>query len=58
MELREIKPKREIKRKEMHLNSRKDDLASQKLWNDSFKCRKPLFLNIYEWKALIVTISI
>ena len=24
MELREIKPKREIKRQEMHLNSRKD----------------------------------
>ena len=33
MELREIKPKREIKRQEMHLNSRKDDLASQKRWN-------------------------
>ena len=51
MELREIKLKREIKRQEMHLNSSKDDLASQKRWNDSFNCRKPLFLNIYEWKA-------
>ena len=30
MELREIKPKREIKRQVMNLNSRKDDLDSQK----------------------------
>ena len=51
MELREIKLKREIKRQEMHLISRKDDLASQKRWNDSFKGRKPLFLNIYDWQA-------
>ena len=58
MELREIKLKSEIKRKEMHLNSRKDDLASQKRWNDSFKGRKPLFLNIYDWQALIGIISI
>ena len=51
MELREIKLKSEIKRKEMHLNSRKDDLASQIRWNDSFKGRKPLFLYIYDWQA-------
>ena len=49
MELREIKL--EIKRKEMHLNSRKDDLDSQKRWNDNFKGRKRFFLNIYEWQA-------
>ena len=48
MEPREIKPKREIKRKEMHLNSRKDHLASQKRWNDCFNWRKRVFLNIYE----------
>ena len=51
MELREIKPKREIKRQVMHLIWSKYDLASQKLWNESFKCRIPLFLNIYEWQA-------
>ena len=52
MELREIKPKREIKRKEMHLNSRKDDLNSQKRWNDNFKGKKRVFLNMIEYQSV------
>ena len=52
MEIREIKLKCEIKRQVMHLIWSKYDLASQKRWNDSFKGRKRVFLNIYEYQSV------
>ena len=57
MELREIKLKREIKRKEMHLNSRKD-IWVKNVETTTLRAKNESFWTWLSTKALIGTISI